>query len=59
MAAAAFLPEDYVTAKILEVLGDADKVEDIQAQIDADELNRFGNITDEEEPIEEEQIDEE
>ena len=53
MAAAAFLPEDYVTSKILEVLGDADKVEDIMNQITADEYDRYGGVTDEEEVDEE------
>ena len=59
-SAAAYLPQDYVTAKILEILGDGDKVEAIQQQIDADELDRFGNLSEEpiEEPIEEEPIDE-
>lgn len=53
MTAAAFLPEDYVTSKILEVLGDADKVEDIMQQITADEYDRYGSVTDEEEVDEE------
>lgn len=39
IASGAYLPEDYVREKILTILGDGDKVEDIQRQIDADELN--------------------
>lgn len=34
------LPAEYVTSKILEVLGDGDKAEDIIKQMQADELNR-------------------
>lgn len=54
IGAAAYLPQEYVTAKILEVLGDGDKAEDILKQMAADELDRFGNLNDEEEPEEEE-----
>lgn len=36
-----YLAEDYVTTKILTLLGDGDLAEDMLKQIDADELNRF------------------
>lgn len=45
--AAQFLPDDYVTRKALEILGDGDKAEDILKQMAADELDRM-------QPIEEE-----
>lgn len=38
--AAMYLPEDYVTRKIVTLFGDADQVEDILAQQAADELER-------------------
>lgn len=38
--AAPYLTEEYVTTKILEMLGDGDKVEDIIAQITADGLGQ-------------------
>lgn len=41
LQAAQFLPEEYVTRKALEILGDSDKAEDILNQIAADELGRF------------------
>lgn len=56
--AAAYLPEDYVTTKILEILGDGDQAETILQQMAADELDRFGNLTEPEEEEETEGIDE-
>lgn len=53
--AAPYLSEDYVTQKILEVLGDGDKAEKMLADIDEDDM---GRITTEEEPAEEEPIEE-
>lgn len=47
--AAAYLPESYIVEKLLNVLGDADKVEEVLAEMDADELDRFGNINNEDE----------
>lgn len=41
---AQFLPSDYVTTKILEVLGDGDKVDDIIKQMQADEIQRMAGI---------------
>lgn len=36
LLAAQYLPEEYVTEKVLTLLGDVDKVEDIQKQMEAD-----------------------
>lgn len=49
-----YLPEDYITTKILTLLGDGDLAPEIKAQMDADELNRFSimNTQDEEEEAE-------
>ena len=38
---ASYLTEEYVTRKILTLLGDGDLADEVLAQIDADELNRF------------------
>ena len=40
VAAGEYLPADYVTTKILNILGDADKAEDILNQMSADEVSR-------------------
>ena len=40
--AAQFLDESYVTTKILTILGDADKAEDVLKQMDADDIERLG-----------------
>ena len=53
--AAPYLSEDYVTQKILEILGDGDKAEQMLEDIDEDDMSR---ITTEEEPAEEEPIEE-
>ena len=39
--AAEYLPEDYVTEKLLAYLGDADKVEDILQTKDVEDMKRF------------------
>lgn len=39
-----YLPEDYVTKKVLTLLGDGDMADDLIAQMDADELERGGNF---------------
>lgn len=49
IAAAEYLPDSYVTKKILDYLGDGDQAEDLLRQMDADELERFGNLTEEDE----------
>jgi len=49
LQSAQYLPEDYVTKKILMFLGDGDRAEDILKQIEADEFERVtGNQTEEE-----------
>lgn len=42
--AAMYLPEEYVTTKIVTLLGDADQVENILAQNAAEETKRFTNV---------------
>lgn len=44
---AAYLSEDYVTRKILELLGDGDKADEIMNQLEGDALNRLGNLEEE------------
>lgn len=44
LSAASYLDETYVTKKVLDILGDGDKAEEILAQMDADELIRGGVI---------------
>lgn len=39
--AATYLPEDYITEKILELFGDADKAEDILKEMQEDEIERM------------------
>lgn len=39
--AASFLPQEYVTEKLLTIFGDADRVEEILKQMEADELERY------------------
>lgn len=46
LSAASYLTDTYITEKVLMLLGDGDKVDEILAQIDADELNRGGMIND-------------
>lgn len=54
MQASAYLDDSYITRKILTLLGDGDKADDILAQMDADELDRSGLINDAEESDSEE-----
>ena len=42
--AAQYLEPEYVTKKIMTLLGDADQIDDVLSKIDSDELSRFGNI---------------
>ena len=52
---AQYLPDDYVTTKILEIMGDGDKADDILKQMDADEIDRMaGIVADATEPAEDE-----
>jgi hypothetical protein len=41
LQSAQFLTKEYVTEKLLTVLGDADRVEDMLQQLEADELERY------------------
>lgn len=44
LQAAQYLPEDYVTEKILTLLGDGDKVQEILDRIDAENLERLSSF---------------
>ena len=46
MQAAPYLDDDYLTEKVMTLLGDSDKIEEIIKKMDADELDRGGNIND-------------
>lgn len=54
LQAAQYLPEEYVTRKILFILGDADQAEDILKQMDKEELD-LSDLDVDEEPQEEPQ----
>jgi hypothetical protein len=41
LQAAQFLSDQYVTSKVLEINGDIDKYEDVQAQKAAGDMGRF------------------
>ena len=45
VSAAPYLTEDYVTEKVLTILGDGDKAEDMIKQRQADSINRFNEDT--------------
>lgn len=55
ISAASYLSDEYVTQKILTLLGDGDKAEDVLREMDESEAERFVD-EDEEEPQEEEII---
>lgn len=42
LAAAQYLSQDYVTGKILTLLGDGDQAEDVLKEMDGEDMNRFG-----------------
>ena len=46
MQAAPYLDDDYLTEKVMTLLGDSDKIEEIIKKMDADELDRGGTIND-------------
>lgn len=46
--AAQYLPQDYITRKILETLGDGDQVDEVLEQLTEEELDRLGNMEEEE-----------
>ena len=49
LQAAQYLPEEYVTKKVVSLLGDAEALEDIQAQMDRENYDRFTAEPEEEE----------
>lgn len=53
ISAASFTGDEYTTEKVLTILGDGDKAEEIIKQQEADEIARFSEVN--EEPEEEEQ----
>lgn len=44
LQSAQYLPQDYVTKKLLEYLGDGDKAEDVIKQMETDELSRMSDL---------------
>lgn len=44
LAAAQYLPQEYVTKKILTLMGDGDKAEDILEQMENEDVNRYGEV---------------
>lgn len=55
MQAATYLDDTYVTTKVMTLLGDADKVDDVLKQMDADEIERQASLEEEQTEEEEEQ----
>ena len=43
-----YLSREYITRKILEILGDTDKAEEVIGQLLAEEVERFGGVDDDE-----------
>lgn len=54
LSSATYLERGYVTEKILTLLGDADKAEDMIKQMDADDIKPLRNINEEVQAIDEE-----
>lgn len=64
LKSAQYLPESYVTEKLVTILGDVDRMDEIMEEKDADDISRFGSgefedegFEDEEEPAEDEDDD--
>jgi len=55
LQAAQYLPDDYVTKKLLAIFGDIDKTEEILRQIAEDELSTFRDTNDNQEEDEEDE----
>lgn len=53
LQAAQYLPQEYVTKKILEILGDGDKIEELLAQMEEDDIERMpiGGVKEEDEEM--------
>ena len=49
LASAEYLSDDYITQKILEILGDIDKVDEVMEQKLVDETSRYRNEPEEDE----------
>ena len=47
LSAASYLPQEYVTNKILTILGDGDQADDLINQMNADEIQRASDTDDE------------
>lgn len=61
LQAAQYLDDTYVTTKILSILGDGDKAEDMLRQMDADEMDRMlerGNEEEQEDNQDEDEVEE-
>lgn len=52
---ASYLPDDYVTKKLLAIFGDVDKTEEVLRQMAAEELDTFGDNSEDEEADDQEQ----
>ena len=59
LSAAAYLPKDYVTRKILTILGDGDQADDLLNQMAADEIERGSDVDEDEEGEEDNETEEE
>lgn len=59
LQAAQYLSEDYVTEKILDILGDGDKLEDVLKTKDQEQISRFNAFEEEEETEPTEELEEE
>ena len=59
LMSAEYLDDEYVTTKILTLLGDADKAEEVLKRKDAEAADRYSNVEDEEfeEDVDEEDLD--
>lgn len=54
LSSAQYLPEDYVTQKLLDLFGDSDRAEEIMKDMDVESMNRFRKEEKSEETNEEE-----
>ena len=57
LSAAGYLPKDYVTRKVLTILGDGDQAEDLHNQMAADELSMASDVDETEDETEDENED--
>lgn len=59
LQSAQYLPEDYVTEKILTLLGDGDKTQEILDKMDAENLERLSSFVSDQQKQQEEEVNEE